>query len=151
MILALSAAMPFNAWALEVNTEISASQVAVGESVILTIRVGGDVGDLQPEALPDVQGLEISFSGTERSYRNINGRSWRSTSLTFSVEPLRRGNFIYAITVKAAGNRCGPRGETYGVDAEGRRLQETVAFLKQWWNFQEDGLCGEPCWRATIS
>ncbi len=102
MILALSAAMPFNAWALEVNTEISASQVAVGESVILTIRVGGDVGDLQPEALPDVQGLEISFSGTERSYRNINGRSWRSTSLTFSVEPLRRGNFIIPpITVKA--------------------------------------------------
>jgi hypothetical protein len=96
--------LPAEVRALETETTITPQRVGVGESATLRIKVSGG-GEVEPVKVPRVDGLEIEFSGTQRSFEYINGKSFSGTVLNFSVVPLKSGSF----TVPAFEMRLGGR------------------------------------------
>lgn len=89
--LALSLAPALGAGQLE--TEIDEAVIEVGESTSLKVKMSGDPGDVKPLKYPSVPGLRIEYSGMERSYEYINGRSWSGVKLIFTVTALRKGGY----------------------------------------------------------
>lgn len=81
-----------SAQALEIETELDRSRIAVGEEAVLQIKVSGADG-VEVQRIPDVSGLSVSYRGTSRSFQWINGRTWSGLTLSFSVVPQRSGNF----------------------------------------------------------
>lgn len=81
-----------SAHALEVETELDRSRIAVGEEAVLQVKVSGADG-VEIQRIPDVPGLTLSYRGMSRSFQWINGRTWSGVVLSFSIRPQRSGNF----------------------------------------------------------
>lgn len=81
-----------SAAAAQIEMEIHPQRVAVGDSATLEVRLS-ETGSAEPAGLPAVDGLDIAFSGTQKSFKFINGKSWSGIVLTFRVTPARRGVF----------------------------------------------------------
>lgn len=81
-----------HALAIEIDTRIEPRQVRVGEIAQLSIKVSG-AGSAEPANVPQVEGLDISFTGTQRSFEFINGRTWSGTTLSFSILPSKPGSY----------------------------------------------------------
>ncbi len=81
-----------SAHALEVETELDRSRIAVGEEAILQIKVSGADG-VEVQRIPDAPGLSISYRGMSRSFQWINGRTWSGVVLSFAIRPQRSGTF----------------------------------------------------------
>ncbi len=79
--------------AVEVGVEIDREEVVIGEQVVLTISVNGDVRDVREPELGTVEGLEIYGGGQSRRYNFVNGRVSAVHSFTFYLRPLHAGSY----------------------------------------------------------
>lgn len=94
------------ALALEIDTRIEPRQVRVGQVAQLSIRLSG-VGSAEPATVPQIEGLDISFSGTQRSFEFINGQTWSGATLSFSVIPSKPGSYIIpSIEIRTGSERA---------------------------------------------
>ncbi len=80
-------------FAVEIETELTPSKIAAGESASLKIKITGKSGKVKPVKFPAVNGLQISFSGSSRSFQFINGKTWSGTVLSFSIYGEKKGEY----------------------------------------------------------
>src|SRR5213083_3502743 len=86
-----------------VTAVLSNSEVAVGETVELQIKVTGP-GDARPPDEISIDGLEIHATGTSRQFEIHNFTTNSSVTYNYTVLPLRAGRFtIPPQTVRAGG------------------------------------------------
>src|SRR5437762_7339557 len=87
-----------------VTAVLSNSEVVVGETVELQIKVSGP-GDARPPEEISVDGLEIHATGTSRQFEIHNFATNSSVTYNYTVLPLRAGPFtIPPQTIRAGGN-----------------------------------------------
>lgn len=94
-MLALSAALPFPARAQAITTSVSPNIITVGEpaTYVITFHNSSAPHNL---ALPSVDGLQFRGPSIGSSFQSVNGRMTSSTSLSYSVYPLRPGTYSIA-------------------------------------------------------
>ena len=85
--------LPPPAAAGDAVAELSKTTAAVGETVRLTVSIEGVGSDIEMPVIPAIAGLNISFSGTGRVFRYINGKVFNEVTLTYSITPLKEGRF----------------------------------------------------------
>src|SRR5881396_1434850 len=86
-----------------VTAVLSNSEVAVGETVELQIKVTGP-GDARPPEEISIDGLEIHATGTSRQFEIHNFTTNSSVTYNYTVLPLQAGRFtIPPQTVRAGG------------------------------------------------
>lgn len=83
--------VPLRAAVLE--TLLDEGTIEVGESTTLRVKLPGDTSDVRPVKYPSVPGLRIEYSGMQRSFQYINGKSFSGVELLFSVTALKRGTY----------------------------------------------------------
>ncbi len=81
------------AGAAQLETELDDSMIEVGDTTSLKVKLSGDPGDVKPLKYPSVPGLRIEYSGMERSFEYVNGKSWSGVKLIFMVTALRKGSY----------------------------------------------------------
>ncbi len=87
-----------------VTAVLSNSQIVVGETVELQIKVTGP-GDARPPEEISVDGLEIHATGQSRQFEIHNFATSSSVTYNYTILPLRAGRFtIPPQTVRAGGN-----------------------------------------------
>jgi hypothetical protein len=79
--------------AAQLETEIDEAMIEVGDTTSIKVKLTGDPGDVKPLKYPSVPGLRIEYSGMERSFEYINGKSWSGVKLIFMVTALRKGHY----------------------------------------------------------
>src|SRR6058998_2598905 len=104
-----------------VTAVLSNSEIAVGETVELQIKVTGP-GDARPPEEISIDGLEIHSTGTSRQFEIHNFSTSSSVTYNYTILPLRAGRFaIPPQTVRAGGNLLKTPELTLNVaDAPGR-------------------------------
>ena len=86
-----------------VTAVLSNSEIVVGETVELQIKVTGP-GDAQPPEEISVDGLEIHATGQSRQFEIHNFATSSSVTYNYTILPLRAGRFtIPSQTVRAGG------------------------------------------------
>src|SRR5437764_7051186 len=86
-----------------VTAVLSNSEVAVGETVELQIKVTGP-GDARPPEEISIDGLEIHATGQSRQFEIHNFATNSSVTYNYTILPLRAGRFtIPPQTVRAGG------------------------------------------------
>ena len=121
--LALSLAPALGAAQLE--TEIDEAVIEVGDTTSLKVKMTGDPGDVKPMKYPSVPGLRIEYSGMERSFEYINGKSWSGVKLIFMVTALRKGSYrIPSFVFQRGGRRMESREVSLTVVAGGSGATE---------------------------
>ncbi len=80
-------------YAVEIETELSSSKIAVGESATLRIRINEKSSKVKPVKFPALNGLQITFSGSSRSFEFVNGKTWSGTVLNFSIYGEKKGEY----------------------------------------------------------
>jgi len=83
----------FLAAAGNITTELSKKTAAVGEVVTLTVSIEGAGLGIEMPSIPLIDGLTISFTGTSRVFRYINGEVFNGVTLTYSITPLKEGRY----------------------------------------------------------
>ncbi len=126
LMLSVLALYPAVAHALEIETTIEPQRVRVGTAAVLSVKISG-AGSAEPVSIPPVDGLEISYSGTQRSFQFINGRTWSGIVLTFSVVPARSGSFSIPPLVIRAGGETLKSGAARLVAYQGEATPGTAA------------------------
>src|SRR5437667_12510129 len=102
-VAAILAASSTFADAPSVTAVLSNSEVAVGETVELQIKVTGP-GDARPPEEISIDGLEIHSTGTSRQFEIHNFSTNSSVTYNYTILPLRAGRFtIPPQTVHAGG------------------------------------------------
>ena len=100
---AIAAAQFARADSPSVTAVLSNSEVVVGETVELQIKVSGP-GDARPPEEISVDGLEIHATGTSRQFEIHNFATNSSVTYNYTVLPLRAGRFtIPPQTIRAGG------------------------------------------------
>src|SRR6266853_386159 len=104
-----------------VTAVLSNSEIVVGETVELQIKVTGP-GDAQPPEEISVDGLEIHATGQSRQFEIHNFSTSSSVTYNYTILPLRAGRFtIPPQTVRAGGSLLRTPELTLNVaDAPGR-------------------------------
>ncbi len=90
-ILGLLLAAPLRAAVLE--TRLDEGAIEIGESTTLRVKLPGDTSDVRPVKFPSAPGLRIEYTGMQRSFQYINGKSFSGVELIFSVTGLKRGTY----------------------------------------------------------
>src|SRR5882672_10046148 len=86
-----------------VTAVLSNSEVTVGETVELQIKVAGP-GDARPPEEISIDGLEIHSTGTSRQFEIHNFSTNSSVTYNYTILPLKAGRFtIPPQTVRAGG------------------------------------------------
>ena len=89
---------------VRVVASVDRTQVAVGESVYLTIRILDGRGNIQAPQLPPLQDLDIHYTGRASRMSLVNGVSSSSIEFSYVVSPRRMGvHVIPALEVNVAG------------------------------------------------
>ena len=78
--------------ATEIQTKLSHSRIALGESASLTISVKGK-SSVTPAKIPAINGLKIIYSGSSHSFQFTNGKTWSGTVLNFSIRGEKIGEY----------------------------------------------------------
>src|SRR3954452_21396292 len=110
-----------------VTAVLSNSEVTVGETVELQIKVAGP-GDARPPEEISIDGLEIHSTGTSRQFEIHNFSTNSSVTYNYTILPLRAGRFtIPPQTVHAGGKILrAPELALNVADAPGRRPPATT-------------------------
>jgi|GEM_PF-1132930 len=82
-----------NLLAVDVKTELSDSTIHVGDSSNLKIMLSGSTSDIKPLKVPGVNGLDIQYTGSSRSFQFINGDVWSGVILNFRISPDKPGTY----------------------------------------------------------
>src|SRR5881396_3608568 len=86
-----------------VTAVLSNSEIVVGETVELQIKVTGP-GDARPPEEISIDGLEIHSTGTSRQFEIHNFSTNSSVTYNYTILPLRAGRFtIPPQTIQAGG------------------------------------------------
>jgi len=97
-------------YAADVQTELSPSKIAVGESASLRIKITGKSAEVKPVKFPAVNGLQITFSGSSRNFNFVNGKTWSGTVLNFSIYAEKKGEYkVPPFILEADGERVSSR------------------------------------------
>jgi len=80
-------------YASEIETELTPSQIAVGDSAVLKLKITGKSSKVTPVKFPAIDGLQITFSGSSRSFQFVNGKSWSGTVLSFTITGMKKGEY----------------------------------------------------------
>ncbi len=110
-------------YAVQIETELSPSRISSGESATLRIKVNGKSGGVKPVKFPAVSGLQITFSGSSRSFQFINGKTSSGTVLSFSIYGEKKGEYkIPPFILEADGEKVASREVTLivGESASGK-------------------------------
>jgi len=103
-------------YAVEIDTELSPSKIAVGESASLRIKITGKSSDVKPVKFPAINGLQITFSGSSRNFQFVNGKTWSGTVLNFSIYGEKKGEYkIPPFILETDGQRVSSREVTLSV------------------------------------
>ncbi len=89
LLLCAAAAEPAD----QLQTVLQDSTITVGESTILKVKLSGGSTSAKPVDYPNVPGLEISYSGMQRSFEYINGKSWSGVTITFTITAMKEGKY----------------------------------------------------------
>src|SRR6266496_6113449 len=87
-----------------VTAVLSNSEVAVGETVELQIKVTGP-GDARPPEEISIDGLEIHSTGTSRQFEIHNFATSSSVTYNYTILPLRAGRFTVPPQIIRAGGQ----------------------------------------------
>jgi hypothetical protein len=87
-----------------VTAVLSNSEVAVGDTVELQIKVTGP-GDARPPEEISVDGLEIHATGQSRQFEIHNFATNSSVTYSYTILPLRAGRFIIPAQTVRAGSK----------------------------------------------
>lgn len=87
-----------------VSSELSQTDVAVGEMVELRVNVSGAQGAEVPQELP-VEGLQIRLTGQSTQVQMVNFKFSSSVLYTYAILPMRTGSFIIPSVPVGAGGR----------------------------------------------
>ena len=82
-------------YAAEVLTELTPSKISAGESAQLKIKISGSTSKITPVKFPALAGLNITYSGSSRSFQFINGKTWSGVILNFTILAEKKG--VYRI------------------------------------------------------
>lgn len=94
-----------SAWAEDITFQatVDTTTVELGTSVQLMLTLNG-TDQAPPQTIPKVDGLDIRLLGPSTQVSIVDGRMSRSSSMIFSVIPLRTGDFqIPAIVIHLQG------------------------------------------------
>ncbi|HOP29066.1 MAG TPA: BatD family protein [Spirochaetota bacterium] len=94
--------------AAEIRSELTRSRIPAGESTTMKVMISGSTSDIRPLKVPAINGLEISLSGSSRSFQFINGRSWTGIILSFKIQGYKKG--VYRVP-------------PFIIEADGEKLQ----------------------------
>ena len=76
------------------ESTVDRTQVAEGESIILTLRYNSNVFSGNPDFSPLKQQFDIINTGRKNNFQYINGKSESSTIWTIALIPKRKGNLV---------------------------------------------------------
>ncbi len=79
--------------AQSISIQVSADQVSVGESVLISYTIDGSVDDF---SLPDFKGFKVYQSGQSTNVSIINGKVSKSITYNITIVPLSAGTFEIA-------------------------------------------------------
>ena len=79
---------------VRVVASVDRTQVAVGENVYLTIKVLDGRGNIPAPQLPQLQDLEIHYTGRASRMSLVNGVSSSSLEFSYVVSPRRKGVYV---------------------------------------------------------
>ncbi|HKI82966.1 MAG TPA: BatD family protein [Candidatus Krumholzibacteria bacterium] len=91
--------------AVSCSAAVDRSKLAVGEQVVLTLNIEGEVRKIEDPQLPDFGPFEVYGGGTSQSFSFVNGKVHASHTYTWYLRPLEPGKYQLApIAVVADGN-----------------------------------------------
>jgi DNA polymerase IIIc chi subunit len=76
------------------ESTVDRTQIAEGESIILTLRYNSNVFSGNPDFTPLKQQFDIINTGRKNNFQYINGKSESSTIWTVALIPKRKGNLV---------------------------------------------------------
>ena len=90
----------------EISAELSRNIISQGETSVLKIMISGDTSDIRPLKMPAVKGLNISYTGSSKSFQFINGNLWSGIILHFSIHAEKSGVYkIPPFVIEAGGEK----------------------------------------------
>lgn len=78
---------------MEVQTSLSRTEVTAGERVTLTVKIENESRSISPVKIPEIEGLDISYTGISSSVRIVNMDVWRGIEIRFTVVPVEPGEY----------------------------------------------------------
>lgn len=103
LILAMSIVQPLSAEDITFEAEVNAPQVALDDSLQLTLKITG-TQDVIPIELPEINGFTSRFIGPATHVAIINGQSSVTKSFIYALYPQQKGKFtIPGLTITIAG------------------------------------------------
>lgn len=81
-------------WATTFESSVDRTQVAEGESIVLTLRYNSNVFSGDPDFTPLNQQFDVINTDRKNNFRYINGRSESWTIWTIAIIPKRKGNLV---------------------------------------------------------
>lgn len=79
---------------VRVIASVDRTQVAVGESVFLTVRILDGRGNIQAPQFPQLRDLDIHYTGRASRMSLVNGVSSSSLEFSYVVSPRRMGAYV---------------------------------------------------------
>lgn len=81
-------------WGVTFESSVDRTQVAEGESIVLTVRYNSNVFSGDPDFSPLTQQFDIINKGRKNNFQFINGKSESWTIWTIAIVPKRKGNLV---------------------------------------------------------
>lgn len=81
-------------WATDFISSVDRTQVAEGESIVLTVKYNSNVFSGDPDFSPLQQQFDVINTTRKNNFQYINGRSESWTIWTVSLIPKRKGNLV---------------------------------------------------------
>ncbi len=105
VLLILSSGAFSIASAQSLEDSIDDERISVGEATTIRHKISGADGDIKPVSVPSVPGLRIDYSGMQKSFQFVNGKTWSGIIFTFIVSADKPGkykipHFVYDINGK---------------------------------------------------
>lgn len=79
--------------AVDVGAELDRDRAAVGDQLVLTVRVTGEARDVRPPAAPDMAAFQVFGGGQSQRFSFVNGQVSAEHSFTFYLQPQAEGRF----------------------------------------------------------
>ena len=80
------------AWAAEVTLQVDSMDLVVGQTIGLRVVVV-DAREAEPPSFPPIDGLQISFQGTQQSTVMVNFRTTRTLTFNYALTALADGDY----------------------------------------------------------
>lgn len=79
---------------ISISAKVDNNKVMLGELVVLTINVSGNIQSIPEPRLPQLKDFDVYSSGRSQNVSIINGAMSASTSFNYVLAPKKEGNFV---------------------------------------------------------